>query len=68
VYNWRRREEMNRDMSIAWYMAALSRADKLPKLETLLMTERSRQSLAEMRQVMKQLSAQYRIPLKERVH
>ena len=32
----RNREEINRDIATAWYGAMLSRAKRIPKLETLL--------------------------------
>lgn len=64
----RRQDDQNRDMVLAWHTAALTRVEKMPKLETLLQLPKRRQTLAEQREVIRLLSKRYGIPLREKVH
>lgn len=56
---------MNRDIAHAWYTAALSRAEKMPKLASLLDGGPRRQTVDEQRAMLEVLSAQYGIPLRK---
>jgi hypothetical protein len=59
-----RRDQHDRDMSIAWHVAALSRQKKLPELKRLLTKRKERPpSLEQQRGVLHVLSAQYGLPL-----
>jgi hypothetical protein len=62
-----RRDEHDRDISLAWHVAALERQKKLPALKTLLAKGgRERvQTVAEQRDMLHMLSAQYGIPLRK---
>jgi hypothetical protein len=53
-------------MSLAWHMAALQRAEKLPVLKSLLSKPEKpeRQTVAQLGAVMQQLSAQLGIPIR----
>lgn len=70
----RRQDESDRDLvqayhGVAFYTQAI--AGKLPDLKTLLAKNRGarrKQTPAEQREVLRQLSAQYGIPLVETVH
>lgn len=64
----RRQDDQNRDMVLAWHTAALTRVEKMPKLEALLQLPKRRQTLAEQREVIRLLSKRYGIPLREKVH
>lgn len=61
------RNEFNRDVSIAWHMAALQRQKKLPALKTLLRQgERGEQQTASQhRAALAVLSEQYGLPLRK---
>jgi hypothetical protein len=62
----RRQDANRRDIAVAWYTAMLSRSEKIPTLDKLLTNgQRRRQTPAEQRLVLQQLSAQYGIPLRE---
>jgi hypothetical protein len=60
-----RDDERDRDVTLAWRIAALDRYKTLPKLETLL-KRTGRQTAAEQRGMLTLLSAQYGIPLRQR--
>jgi hypothetical protein len=62
----RREDQHDRDVTLAWRMAALERQKTLPKLETLLSKRGSKQTAAEQRGVLHVLSAQYGIPIRTR--
>jgi hypothetical protein len=67
----RRSDEADRDITIAWYVAMLSRQEKVPSLQSLLkpaapMTQA--QTREEQRRMLKHLSEYYRIPLREVTH
>jgi hypothetical protein len=61
----RRMDEHDRDMALAWRVAALGRQKTLPKLDSLLSRKAPRQSAHEQRGILHILSAQYGIPLKQ---
>ena len=56
-----RRDQHNRDMTLAWQTANLSRAKKLPGLDRFLVKPPSAgaQSVSEMRTMLQRLSARY---------
>ena len=57
----------DRDMRLAWTVAALSRTQKLPKMETLFLRQtKAEQTLADHRRAVQMLSEQYGIPLQRR--
>ena len=60
-------DAQDRDIALAWRVAALDRYKTLPKLETLLSTGSGsrRQTAAEQRGVLAILSAQYGRPLQQ---
>jgi hypothetical protein len=61
-----RRDQHDRDISLAWHMAALERQKKLPALKSLLGRGGDRrQTVAEQRNVLHMLSEQYNIPLRK---
>jgi hypothetical protein len=67
----RRSDESDRDITIAWYVAMLSRQEKVPSLQSLLkpaMRLAQGQTLAEQRAMVRHLSEYYRIPLREVSH
>jgi hypothetical protein len=67
----RRRDEADRDITIAWYVAMLSRQEKVPSLQSLLATSEKQpkvQTRDEQRRMLKHLSEYYRIPLREVHH
>lgn len=55
-------------MHAAWWTSALTRQEKLPKLETLLIAKRrarpERQTVEQQRQVLHMLSQTYGVPLR----
>lgn len=57
---------MDHDIATAWYVAALSRKDTLPTLDSLLSrrTVTRRQTRQDALAVLQMLSSRYRIPLK----
>jgi hypothetical protein len=56
----------HRDVELAWMVARLTRAQTIPALHTLLVRQPQRpQTVDEQRQVLRMLSAQYGIPLRE---
>jgi len=62
-----RRDAHDRDMQLAWHVAALSRQPRLPPLRRLLARRHAaRQTRAEVRTVLGELSQQYGIPLRVR--
>lgn len=64
VADVRRKDRHDRDMRIAWHMAAFSRQKRLPPFKNVLARRRREQSVSEQQGVLEQLSEQYRIPLK----
>jgi hypothetical protein len=61
----RARAAHDRDLRLAWSLAALSRTKRLPKLEQLLARRNPQgQTPREMAGVLEQLSAQYGMPLR----
>jgi hypothetical protein len=69
----RRRDEAVRDITIAWYVAMLSRQEKVPSLQSLLSDKPTKaksqgQTRDEQRRMLKHLSEYYRIPLREVTH
>ena len=61
----RQQYEHERDVALAWRVAALSRQEKLPKLETLLSQRSPRQTAREQRGQLQVLSEMYGIPLRK---
>jgi hypothetical protein len=57
-------DEATRTRALAWYIAALSRRDKLMPLEEWLTPRRRRQTRAQQRAVFDHLSATLGIPLR----
>lgn len=65
----RREEERDRDISHAWHVAAFSRQDKLPRLETLLVSKsqpsrQQTQTVSEQRTMLEALSQMIGVPLR----
>lgn len=63
-------EDYNRDVRLAWHVAALMRQEKLPRLESLLIRRPQKPStrkeyLAAQRSMLKALSDRYGIPLRK---
>lgn len=59
-----RNEAHDRDVTLAWTMAALERQKRLPALKTLLAKRDERQNVKQMRTTLQLLSEAYRIPLR----
>jgi hypothetical protein len=72
IYKQRQEDAHDRDIALAWHIAALERYDKtkpLPKLKSLLSGARKPQTRREQRGVLEQLSRQLGVPLqKVRLH
>lgn len=64
VAHQRRDDERDVAMALAWHVAALSRAKKLPELRTLLSKARRPQTVDEQKSMLNILSQQYGIPLR----
>jgi len=68
----RHEDVRQRDLVTAWHTAAMTRMEKMPTLRELLNVPkagmRRRQTPAEQREVLHQLSKRYGIPLKTKVH
>lgn len=60
-----RREAQDRDLVLAWHMAAMSRMKTIPALQTLLARRDRRQSSQQQRGALQMLSEQYGIPLRK---
>jgi hypothetical protein len=67
----RRRDDADRDITIAWYVAMLSRQEKVPSLQSLLSSPEKKpqaQNREEQRRLLQHLSEYFRIPLREVTH
>jgi hypothetical protein len=60
----RAREDVQHDKALAYYVAALSRLDRLPPLERWLAVLPRRQTVAQQRHVVEHLSERLGIPLR----
>ena len=60
----RNADRVQRDKALAYYTAMLARTEKLPPMERWLHVPRRRQTMADQRVVIDQLSAQLGIPLR----
>ena len=58
----RRRDEMERDITLAWRIAMLQRQERIPELRTLL--PRQKQSPAALVTALQVISEQYGIPIR----
>lgn len=61
----RQKQQIQRDLVLAWHIEALQRQKKLPALEDLLRTRR-RQTVGEQRAMLQMLGDQLGIPLRKR--
>lgn len=66
VARQRLQDDADQAIRLAWMMAALSRAKKMPPLASLLSTRHRKQRPEEQLLVMRKISAVLGIPLKER--
>lgn len=67
VAQQRQEDDRDRDTVVAYSIAALSRAKKLPDLRVLLArNKRRKQTVSEQKSMLHILSAQYGIPLRRR--
>lgn len=65
VAQQRQEDERDRDTSLAWLIASLSRAKKVPDLRVLLARgKRRKQTVGEQKTMLHMLSEQYGIPLR----
>lgn len=63
----RRQDEQDRDLSLAWHTALLTRQEKLPPLKQLL-TQRAAhrpQTIAQQRTMLQALSEAYHLPIRQ---
>lgn len=65
IVSLRRKDDFDRDITLAWHIEALRRTDKLPSLKNVLSQRVRRQTPRQMRAALNTLSEQYGIPLRK---
>lgn len=67
----RRKDAMQRDLTLAWYVAMLSRQERVPSLDKLLspLAMKSNQERRdEQRRALEAFALQYRLRIREKTH